>query len=558
MQWRELLEKLAALVGENRKFILFIVFVALLLDNMLLTTVVPIIPEYLYQLDNPRHAAGNFSRGRTTLGPERTTLTTVPIWAESELSNGDEDEDFLTTTLLPSTRRRLKTKSTAATTPGTTNATTLSPEDAELQHEELVEVNVRVGVMFASKAIMQLIANPFVGLLTNRIGYSIPMFTGFVVMFVSTIIFAFGGSYAVLFMARSIQGIGSACSSVSGMGMIAERFPEDRERGNAMAVALGGLAMGVLIGPPYGGVLYDFVGKSAPFLILAFLALFDGLLQLVVLKPAIIPAKEDPTSFKTLLKDPYILIAAGSITFANMGIAMLEPSLPIWMRETMRAPTWQTGTAFLPASISYLLGTNLFGPLGHRMGRWLAAMVGMIVVGFCLLAIPSARTVNHLIVPNAGIGFAIGMVDSSMMPIMGYLVDIRHTAVYGNVYAITDVAFCLGFAIGPALSGSIVKNAGFPAMMYGIGIVCLLYAPLLFKLRNPPGGEERQSLIPNDDCTVNYSKYTDLVDDYDGTEDGAVAGTGMLHQPSFPSGYYPNQTTYKHINQNGRDAGYSH
>jgi DHA1 family solute carrier family 18 vesicular amine transporter 1/2 len=43
-----------------------------------------------------------------------------------------------------------------------------------------------------------------------------------------------------------------------------------------MGIALGGLAMGVLIGPPFGGVLYDFVGKSAPFLILAFLALFDG------------------------------------------------------------------------------------------------------------------------------------------------------------------------------------------------------------------------------------------------------------------------------------------
>ena len=40
------------------------------------------------------------------------------------------------------------------------------------------------------------------------------------------------------------------------------------------------------------------------------------------------------------------------------------------------------------------------------------------------------------------------MVDSSMMPIMGYLVDLRHVSVYGSVYAIADVAFCLGFAIG--------------------------------------------------------------------------------------------------------------
>jgi len=41
-----------------------------------------------------------------------------------------------------------------------------------------------------------------------------------------------------------------------------------------------------------------------------------------------------------------------------------------------------------------------------------------------------------------------GMVDSSMMPHMGYLVDLRHVSVYGNVYAIADVAFALGFAVG--------------------------------------------------------------------------------------------------------------
>ena len=28
------------------------------------------------------------------------------------------------------------------------------------------------------------------------------------------------------------------------------------------------------------------------------------------------------------------------------------------------------GAAFLPASISYLIGTNLFGPIAHKMGRW--------------------------------------------------------------------------------------------------------------------------------------------------------------------------------------------
>ncbi|KAK2141984.1 hypothetical protein LSH36_1008g01024, partial [Paralvinella palmiformis] len=68
---------------------------------------------------------------------------------------------------------------------------TFSPEEvesrAEKRHRDIIDENVAVGLMFASKAITQLIANPFIGPLTNRVGYSIPMFTGFIIMFVSTI-----------------------------------------------------------------------------------------------------------------------------------------------------------------------------------------------------------------------------------------------------------------------------------------------------------------------------------------------------------------------------------
>ncbi|GBP63692.1 Synaptic vesicular amine transporter [Eumeta japonica] len=171
---------------------------------------------------------------------------------------------------------------------------------------------------------------------------------------------------------------------------------------------------------------------------------------------------------------------------------MLEPSLPIWMVDTMEASRWQQGVAFLPASICYLIGTNLFGPLGHKMGRWLAACSGLLIIGFCLILIPMARRMQHLIIPNAGLGFAIGMVDSSMMPELGFLVDIRHAAVYGSVYAIGDTAFCLGYAVGPALSGALVNSIGFEWMLVIIAILNFAYAPLLVLLRAPPARDEKQ------------------------------------------------------------------
>ena len=54
----------------------------------------------------------------------------------------------------------------------------------------------------------------------------------------------------------------------------------------------------------------------------------------------------------------------------------------------------------------------------------------------------------ELILPGAVHGFGIGLIDASVFPIMAVLVDIRHRAVYGSVYAIADLSFCAAFVAG--------------------------------------------------------------------------------------------------------------
>ncbi|XP_006156501.1 chromaffin granule amine transporter isoform X3 [Tupaia chinensis] len=426
---------------ESRRLVLGVVFVALLLDNMLLTVVVPIVPTFLYATEF--QDANSSLHASAALRPQHT-LTSA---AFSTVFSFFDNSTIAVEESAPN--GTAWTGGPAATPTPVTEAISARQNNCLQGTEFLEEENARVGILFASKALMQLLVNPFVGPLTNRIGYHIPMFAGFVIMFLSTVMFAFSGTYTLLFVARTLQGIGSSFSSVAGLGMLASVYTDDYERGRAMGIALGGLALGVLVGAPFGSVMYEFVGKPVPFLILAFLALLDGALQLCILQPSrVAPESTKGTPLFTLLKDPYILVAAGSICFANMGVATLEPTLPIWMVQTMCSPEWQLGLAFLPASVSYLIGTNLFGVLANKMGRWLCSLVGMMVVGVSLLCVPLAHDIFGLIGPNAGLGFAIGMVDSSMMPIMGHLVDLRHTSVYGSIYAIADVAFCTGFAVG--------------------------------------------------------------------------------------------------------------
>merc|ERR1740128_1439742 len=47
-----------------------------------------------------------------------------------------------------------------------------------------------IGVLFASKAIVQLMINPFSGTIIDRVGYEMPMMIGLTIMFLSTAVFA--------------------------------------------------------------------------------------------------------------------------------------------------------------------------------------------------------------------------------------------------------------------------------------------------------------------------------------------------------------------------------
>ncbi|KAM9312797.1 chromaffin granule amine transporter [Gastrophryne carolinensis] len=474
----------------SRQVVLVVVSVGLLLDNMLFTVVVPIIPSFLYEKE---HVNGNTSIVQIShpVSPSTPSFASIHSLYDNSMVVSE----------LPRVHNNLQV-SNSKTQEDLAKNTTCNREKSVLQDE-----NVKVGLLFASKAIVQLLINPLVGLVTNRFGYDMPMFFGFVILFLSTIMFAFSGSYTLLFLARSLQGVGSSFSTVAGLGMLANVYTDDYERGKAMGIALGGLALGVLTGAPFGSLMYDFVGKSSPFLVLAVLALLDGALQLFFLKPSkFSPGSIAPTSYLTLLKDPYILVAAGALWIANMAIGVMEPTLPIWMMETMCSPRWQLGLAFLPASISYLLCTNLFGTLSHKMGRWLCTLIGMIVVGVSLLFVPLASNIYGLIGPNAGIGVALGMVDASIMPIMGLLVDLRHTSVYGGIYAISDIALCMGYAVGPSFGGAIAKAIGFPWLMVITGILNIIYAPLCFFLRNPPAQEEKLAIL-NQECSMQTRTY---------------------------------------------------
>lgn len=363
-------------IPRSREFIIVLVYLALFLDNILLTVIVPILPDYLL------HQQKNLSIPNSVIY-KNFDLHYVP--------------DILTKHHHQRNRHRHHHPHADASAGYSilekeTNYLNLTGE--QLRVYKFEEENGSIGILLAIKAFVQLAFNPIVGMATKRLGYRTPVFIGTCCIFVSSIIFAIGEEYFILFFARALQGIGSACIGVCGMSLVAQLYPEEDKRSRIMGVVLGSIALGVLVGYPFGGILYDFFSKSTPFYIIAIILFITAVLQLIMLDFTPIPAPETPVTaghsndikWWPLLTDRLIVLIACAIWISTSAMAILEPCLPIWLLSHLHPKKWQLGTVFIPDSVGYLMGTNFFGSIAYKIGQIKISVMALVLVGVsCVL-----------------------------------------------------------------------------------------------------------------------------------------------------------------------------
>ncbi|XP_064080629.1 vesicular acetylcholine transporter-like [Macrobrachium nipponense] len=517
----------------QRKIVLVIVSIALLLDNMLYMVIVPIIPDYLRRIGAwETHLEG---------GSKIKFNESAIIY----FSNSTGNYSFTDT--------QLKTK--------------IINQVIVYEGEDTA-----IGVLFASKALIQLMINPFSGTIIDRIGYDIPMTIGLIIMFFSTAIFACGRSYGVLFFARSLQGVGSAFADTSGLAMIADTYTEEGERTKALGIALAFISFGCLVAPPFGGTLYQLAGKEMPFLILAFVSLFDAMMLRLVMRPIKDQQREQGhehvqgTPIYRLFMDPYILCCAGALMMSNVSLAFLEPTISVWMMDTMHVQEWQLGMIWLPAFFPHVAGVVLTVKLSRKYPnyQWMMAAGGLALEGISCFFLPFAANYWVVMMPISVICFGIALIDTALLPTLGYLVDTRYVSVYGSIYAIADISYSFAYAFGPMIAGSVVAGIGFVALNIGIALSNLLYCPLLYSLRHvydykpfeeegqeqlnmgdPPGGKfqtytmQEGQHVPGED--QNHLEYAKL------SKDGTQGNYGTYESMEMQVTDYNNQGANGHV-----------
>ena len=196
---------------------------------------------------------------------------------------------------------------------------------------------IDIGLLVGSFGLSALATAPFVGRLSNQLGLQRLFFTGLVFLATGTGSCAVDTVYGWMLTGRILQGVSVAVTSAVGMAYTARIYPAE-QRGGAMGILMGGFAAGSITGPDAGGVLFERVGYSTPFV----------LILLCVGIPALASAKELPEgrasrggkdSFRALLARPQIrLLVLCARRCRWVSWACLKPSFrSIWKEISERA-----------------------------------------------------------------------------------------------------------------------------------------------------------------------------------------------------------------------------
>lgn len=106
---------------------------------------------------------------------------------------------------------------------------------------------------------------------------------GLVVLAAATLMLHLGNTFALLVVARILQGISAAVVWIVGLALLADTISKD-EVGHAMGYVFLGMSLGILLGPVLGGVVFDKLGYDAVFIMAYCMIAIDIILRLVAIE----------------------------------------------------------------------------------------------------------------------------------------------------------------------------------------------------------------------------------------------------------------------------------
>ena len=293
------------------------------------------------------------------------------------------------------------------------------------------------------------------GFAAVRLGARRAVLVGLTAMGLASLGFAFADSFGTLFLARLLQGAGSAFTWAGAFAWLLAAAPRER-RGELLGGAMGVAVFGALFGPVIGAAA-ALVGRAAIFCALAGLAL---VLVVWTLRLESAPPGEEPSraalvrAFRNRqFAGGLVLMALPSLLFGVLSVlGPLHLSSAGWGAAAIGA-VWLVGAAFETVQ------APLVGRLTDRRGKLLPVRAALAVGALVSLALAAdERPLLYApLVVLAGMAYSV-----LFTPAFALIADGAEQAglAQGLAFGFMNAAWAVGAVIGPAAGGAIAGATG--------------------------------------------------------------------------------------------------
>jgi MFS family permease len=313
------------------------------------------------------------------------------------------------------------------------------------------------------------------GILIDRLGRKPAMIGGPILIVLGSILTVVTPSFALLVAAQLLSGAGAAIWAL-GREIAAIDLIQPNQRGRVLALFFGINSAGQALGPVIGGVVTDWYGYRAVFLI-AMLFSF-GVIALSVAIPET-GKKHAPhtqthildfgklSDIKPMYRVTFLVVVLA--TFAQMiRMTVVSAMLPLRVETELGFSTTQVGGLFGIIGVVNLIVMGPAGWISDKFGRKAATVPAAVLTAIAFLTYPLATDMWTLSAISVLVGIASGFALGAMTV---YTYDIVPDHARGRLQALRRTLGEVGGLGGPVVAGAV-------ATVTGPGATFLVFAPL--------------------------------------------------------------------------------
>jgi MFS family permease len=343
-----------------------------------------------------------------------------------------------------------------------------------------------IGLTLSSFALARLILNIPLGLLSDRYGRRLLLVSGPLVTGIGMVGSGFSVGIVDLLAWRFVAGAGSAMY-MTGAQIYLTDISNPTNRARFIGTNQGALLLGVSIGPAVGGVLAEFWGLRAPFIVTGVAALFAmvhayfkipetrhlALAQIEAARKPSTPGAPAPTP----PRHEWLRFATSrdfvAISFVVMAIFLTRTAgkqtlMPLYAAENLNMSPGVLGAVFTGMA---LINVVLLAPaavIADRYGRKWSIVPSSLVVAVSMFMLASAG--GYPMFLAGALVHALGASLSGPAP-AAYTADIAPANLRGLAMGMFRTSGDVGFMLGPPLLGALADATSFGWGLAANGVI---------------------------------------------------------------------------------------